>query len=165
MQENELDGVLCCLEKKLSVIVEHLPGEVHDHNDCQQCSLAISANEESELTPSIDLADTRERQCSSLGIDDEVSGVRVSFLPGVFYLYSFPRQQLRSLCIAILHLVLEAPRPAALFSLSMIDEDISMVLDSCMADILQTYVPDVLTQPWAALKVLGEWGFTETGLV
>lgn len=165
VQEKELDAVLCCLEKKLSVVVEHLPGDAHNHDDCQQCSLASNADEENELKPSIDLADTREQQCSSLSIDDEVSDVRVSFLPGDFYLYSFPRQQLRSLCIAIVHLVLEAPRPVSLFSLSIIDADISMVLDKCMADILQAYVPAVLTQPWAVLKVLGDWGFTETGLV
>ena len=143
-----VDDEFSKVEFEDELISQHLPSPVS--RDAMGSSFA-DLDSISRTTTDEDLVQVETRTSH----EDLLSDLHLCPLGDSFFLHSFRREKLQSVCKAILHVLFEAKRKSGFFSFTDVDDHISVILDTEMAHIFQDYGVTInFNQPWSSLKVI-----------
>jgi uncharacterized protein len=154
VKNDQLAEVLKCLEKAYNVTIQTMP----------------STNANNAIVPGDDASEARINRLTNESSDPVgAAKLQVQACRGNLYLQSIEPHMFPDVTKAIMHLVLFFDGQDDFFSYTETVEEVSLVLDEARASLLRQYVGSALMQsdlqPWSCFKVLGDWGFNETGLV
>lgn len=148
VKERELNGALDCLRRNLGLEVDE------DSSDGDAAK------------PEERLVDVPTRHTPSPSFSDAESAgspgnLRLERIPGEFFLHSIPASDIDRVMRSLIDILFIRPRCSAFLSFAAVDDQqYSLIVDRQTS----TLLPGGTIQQWTALKVLGEWGWSETGL-
>eukprot|EP00474_Spongospora_subterranea_P011397 CRZ11855.1 hypothetical protein [Spongospora subterranea] len=91
--------------------------------------------------------------------------IQLRRLSDEFFLHSVPVSDLERLLKPILNIFFVNAARQNFVAFSIVDDEISLILDRAASKLMAAYTDVNFQQAWTAFRVLGDWGFSETGLV